>query len=123
MPFRSGQAFITVDMKAGNRQLHLLLDTGTPHLVLFRGALRDLDYDLSAAAAGAGRNLSGAVSYETIILPAVHFGAEDVGPQRASVVATQKEIENDYDGLIGVALLRPKRLSFDFERQVLGWSN
>jgi predicted aspartyl protease len=120
--FTTGQQFITVDLKAGNRQLHLLLDTGTPHLVLFRRALHNLDYDWTALT-GTGQNISGEVSYGTIILPQTRFGSEDVGPQRASVVASQQNIENDYDGLIGLSLLHPKRLSFDFDREVLGWSN
>lgn len=120
--FAAGQQFITVNLKAGGRELHLLLDTGTPHLVLFKAALHDLDYNWSATT-GAGQNISGTVSYGTIILPQARLGGEDVGPQRVSVVATQKNVESNYDGLIGVSLLRPKRLSFDFDRQILGWSN
>jgi len=120
--FNAGPQFVTVDLKAGGHLLHLLLDTGTPHLVLFQDALRHLDYDWSATT-GSGQNISGNVNYGTIILPEAQFGGENVGPQRASVVATQQNIARDYDGLLGISVLRPTRLSFDFENRVLGWSN
>ena len=121
-PFAAGPQFITVNLKTGGRDLRMLLDTGTPHLILFSDSLRNLDYDWSAAS-GTGQNISGTVAYGTIILPGAKLGGEDVGPQRVSVVASQKSAETNYDGLIGVAFLHPKRLSFDFDRQILGWSN
>jgi len=121
-PFAAGPQFISVNLKTGGKDLRMLLDTGTPHLILFRDSLRNLDYNWSAAA-GTGQNISGTVAYETIILPRAKLGGEDVGPQRVSVVASQKSREPMYDGLIGVAFLHPKQLSFDFDRQILGWSN
>jgi len=121
-PFTSGSQFITVNLKTGKRQLHLLLDTGTPHLVLFKNALRDLDYDWTELTE-TGQNISGNVSYNTIILPQALLGNVDVGPQKASIVATREDFANQYDGLIGVYFLRPKRLSFDFTHQLLAWSN
>jgi len=121
-PFVAKQNLITVDMKTGGRQLHLLFDTGTPRLVLFKDSLRQLDYERTALV-GSGRNLSGTVPFEMILLSQARFGTQDVGPQRASVVDTQQRVENDYDGLIGISCLHPKRLSFDFERQSLAWTN
>ena len=120
--FAAGPQFITLNLKTGTRELRMLLDTGTPHLILFSDSLRNLDYDWSAAN-GTGQNISGRVAYATIILPGAKLGGEDVGPQRVSVVASQKSAETNYDGLIGVAFLHPKQLSFDFDRQLLGWSN
>jgi Aspartyl protease len=121
-PFAAGPQFISVNLKTGRKDLRMLLDTGTPHVILFSDSLRNLDYNWSAAT-GTGQNISGTVACETIILPGANLGGEDVGPQRVSVVASQKSRELIYDGLIGVAFLRPKQLSFDFDRQILGWSN
>jgi hypothetical protein len=120
--FTEGPQFISVELKTGNRQLRLLLDTGTARLVLFSRALRHLDYGWTALSE-TGQNISGAVSYGTVILPEARVGKEDVGPQRVSVVTTQQNVDADFDGLIGLALLRAKRISFDFEHQILGWSN
>jgi Aspartyl protease len=120
--FAAGPQFITVNLKSGGKDLRMLLDTGTPRLILFTDSLRSLDYDW-AAATGTGQNISGTVAYGTIILPRANLGGEDVGPQRVSVVASRKSTETNYDGLIGVAFLRPKHLSFDFDRQILGWSD
>jgi Aspartyl protease len=120
--FAAGPQFITVNLKTGGKDLRMLLDTGTPRLILFSDSLRNLDYNWSAAT-GTGQNISGTVPYETIILPHAKLGGEDVGPQPVSVVASQKSREIMYDGLIGVAFLHPRQLSFDFDRQILGWSD
>lgn len=122
VPFTAGPQFITVDLKAGGRDLHLLLDTGTPHLVLFEKALRNLDYDPTRVM-GRGQNISGSVAYNTVILESTKLGREEMGPQRVSVVAGEETSRAGYDGLVGISLLRPKRLSFDFERQLIAWSN
>ncbi len=120
--FTPGPQFITVDLQTGGRDLHLLLDTGTPHLVLFQQALRHLDYDPTTLS-GTGQNISGTVAYNTVILEKARLGGEEMGPQRVSVVAGEETSRAGYDGLVGISLLRPKRLCFDFEHQIIGWSN
>jgi hypothetical protein len=120
--FTAGPQFITVNLKSGRRQLHLLLDTGTPQLILFESHIRGMDY-VQTSAIGFGQNASGNVRFGSVVLPQVTIGTFDVGPQRASVVANRRDMEGDLDGLMGLSCLRPKRISFDFERQVLGWSD
>ena len=121
VPFTSGEQFITVNVKSGGRQLHLLVDTGTPHLVLFASGLRGVDY-VPTSVVGTGHNASGNVRFGAVVLPQAKIGTLEVGPQRASVVERQQDFANDLDGLMGLSCLRPKRISFDFERQLLGWS-
>lgn len=121
-PFSAGPQFITVNLKSGGRQLHLLLDTGTPQLVLFESRLRGVDYEWTGAI-GSGQNASGKVGFGAVVLPQAKLGTLEVGPQRASVVTSQRNIASDLDGLMGLSCLRPKRISFDFERQLLGWSD
>ncbi|HEY6339086.1 MAG TPA: retroviral-like aspartic protease family protein [Candidatus Sulfotelmatobacter sp.] len=122
VPFSAGPQFITVNLKSGGRQLHLLLDTGTPQLVLFENRLRGMDYQWTGAI-GSGQNASGKIGFAAVVLPQARIGGFEVGPQRASVVTSQQSIENDLDGLMGLACLRPRRISFDFDRQLLGWSD
>jgi predicted aspartyl protease len=121
-PFTAGQQFITVNLKSGNRELHLLLDTGTPQLVLFENHLRDVDYMWSVGG-GSGQNVGGNVGFGGVVLAQAKIGTLNVGPQRASVVASRAGAESDLDGLMGVSCLRPKRISFDFERRLLSWSD
>jgi predicted aspartyl protease len=122
VPFTSGEQFITVNLKSGGRQLHLLVDTGTPQLVLFESRLRGVDY-VPTSVAGTGHNASGNVRFGAVVLPQAKIGTLEVGPQRASVVTSQQDFASDLDGLMGVSCLRPKRISFDFDRQLLGWSD
>jgi predicted aspartyl protease len=120
--FSSGEQFITVNVKSGGRQLHLLLDTGTPQLVLFDGRLSGVDY-VPTSLVGTGHNASGNVHFSAVVLQQAKIGTLEVGPQPASVVTSQPNFANDLDGLMGLSCLRPKRISFDFERQLLGWSD
>lgn len=122
VPFAAGQQFITVNLKIGGRQLHLLVDTGTPQLVLFENRLSGVDY-VPTSVVGTGHNASGNVRFGAVVLPQAKIGTLEVGPQRASVVTSQQDFPSDLDGLMGVSCLRPKRISFDFERQLLGWSD
>ena len=121
-PFTAGPQFITLNVKSGGRQLHLLLDTGTPQLVLFESHLNGMDY-VWTGAGGSGHNASGNVRFGAVVLPQTRIGTFEVGPQRASVVESQRNFASDLDGLMGLSCLRPKRISFDFERQLLGWSD
>lgn len=121
-PFTTGAQFITMSLKTGGHPLHLLLDTGTPQLVLFQSRLHDVDY-VWTPVTGSGRNISGTIYYGMVILPQASIGKLEVGPQRASVVANQQGAESGFDGLIGISCLRAKRISFDFERQMFGWSD
>ena len=122
VPFTAGPQFIMVDLKSGGHELHLLVDTGTPQLVLFESRVRGIDY-VWTGAFGSGKNPTGNVPFKAVVLPNVRIGTFDVGPQVASVVASQRDIRKDLDGLMSVSCLRPKRISFDFERQLLGWSD
>ncbi|MGB6473466.1 MAG: pepsin/retropepsin-like aspartic protease family protein [Candidatus Sulfotelmatobacter sp.] len=122
VPFTAGEQFITVNLKSGGRQLHLLVDTGTPQLVRFESRLRGVDY-VPTSVIGTGHNASGNVRFGAVVLPQARIGTLEVGPQRASVVTAQQGFAIGLDGLMGVSCLRPKRISFDFERQLLGWSD
>lgn len=120
--FTSSPQFIGVNITSGRRQLHLLLDTGTPQWVLFENHLRGADY-VSSARTSSGNNISGEVPFYAVTLLQASIGTQQVGPQKASVVTSHQGIANGFDGLFGISCLRPKRISVDFERQVLGWSD
>jgi len=120
-PLIAERQYLAVNLKNGGRQLHLLLDTGTPQLVLFESHLGGADFVWSNAV-GSGHNISGNVHFATVVLTEAKLGGQNVGPQRASVVSSRKELQSDLDGLMGLSCLRPKRISFDFEHQTLGWS-
>ncbi len=122
VPFSVADHFLRVDLNTGKKQLHLLVDTGTPQLILFNRALHDLDYDWITKNA-VGSNLSGGAFYASVVLPEAKLGPESVGAQRVTVVANENEVDKGYDGLMGTSLLHAKRLSFDFDRQILAWSN
>jgi predicted aspartyl protease len=121
VPFVSGPLFVTVKVSFGGQPLSLLVDTGTSGLVLFRshikGKLDKVQTDVYAQA----RNIRGNFGYETIILPNTRMGRQDLGPVAAFVVQ-DKPGPSEFGGLMGIPLIHPRRLSFDFEKHMLSWA-
>jgi len=115
--------FLTVRMALAGQQMRLLVDTGSPDLVLFKtrmpralsnppwkgdktvhyaaGAARLLRLELRRA--GLGPNI-----WDT--LPAWSLDRETAG------------YPPDVDGVLGVAALGCQRVRFDFERSEFGWT-
>ena len=120
--FASGAQFVTVDLKNGGRLFHLIVDTAAAHLVLFRDHLQGGDYQWTNLR-GMGHNLAGKFSLGMIVLMQARIGTQDMGPQRAFVAASRKEIGSQLDGLLALSCLQPTSISFDFEHGILGWSD
>jgi hypothetical protein len=120
--FASGAQFMIVELKNGGRLFHLIVDSGAAHLVLFADHLQGGDYQWTTAT-GMGRNVVGTVPLRMIVLMQARIGAQEIGPQKALVAASRKEIGSELDGLMALSCLRPTSISFDFEHGILGWSD
>ena len=120
--FAAGPQFMIVGLKNGGRLFHLIVDTGSSDLVLFRDHLQGADYQWTTVT-GVGQNVVGTVGLGMIVLTQARIGTQEMGRQRALVTASRKEIRGDLDGLMGISCLRPRSISFDFEHGILGWSD
>jgi hypothetical protein len=120
--FASGAQFMIVELRNGGRLFHLIVDSGAAHLVLFEDHLHGGDYQWTTAT-GTGRNVVGTVPLRMIVLMQARIGGQEIGPQKALVAASRKEIGSELDGLMALSCLRPTSISFDFEHGILGWSD
>ena len=120
--FASGSQFMIVDLKNGGRLFHLIVDSAAAHLVLFTDHLQDADYQWTTAT-GTVRNVVGTIPLRMIVLMQARIGTQEMGPLKALVAASRKEIGSKIDGLMALSCLRPTSISFDFQHGILGWSD
>src|SRR5581483_3982803 len=116
--FQSQPPFVTVEMKMNRQPLHLLVDTGSPELVLFESRIGPL-----SRLPGVNRisqNLNGEVALREVQLSETQLGATSFGAKRA-YVASDRNRAAPFDGLLGVSALHVRQISFDFERRLFTW--
>jgi predicted aspartyl protease len=122
VPFASDPPFVTVQVEFGGQPLSLLVDTGTSGLVLFQSRIRGKLEQVRTNDYSHAKHIGGQFGYETVILPESRFGKADMGPVAAFVVQDKAEDKRQFDGLMGIPFLHPRRLSFDFQKHTLSWS-
>jgi hypothetical protein len=120
--FASGSQFMIIDMKNGGRLFHLIVDTAAAHMVLFTDHLQDADYQWTTET-GTGRNVVGTIPLRMLVLMQARIGTQEMGPLKALVAVSGKQIGSEIDGLMALSCLRPTSISFDFEHGILGWSD
>lgn len=111
--------FITVEMKMNRQPLRLLVDTGSPELVLFETHLADSLRNLPSVRR-VSRNLNGELALREVQLSETELGSSSLGARRA-YVASNADRNIGFDGLLGVSALRVRQISFDFERRRFTW--
>jgi predicted aspartyl protease len=117
--FQSEPPFVTVEVKMNRQALHLLVDTGSPELVLFESHIGDRLRSL-AGVIRTSRNLNGEISLREVQLSETELGNSSFGARRA-YVASGRNNAVGFDGLLGVSALHVRQVSFDFERRLFTW--
>lgn len=119
--FQSEPPFITVEMKMNEQPVHLLVDTGSPDLVLFESHLGPRLRSL-AGKIRTSRNLNGAFPLREVQLSDTQLGNSSFGARRAYVAAGGNN-QLRFDGLLGISALHVRQISFDFERRLFTWQS
>jgi predicted aspartyl protease len=122
-PLRATPACLLVELRAGEETLHVIADTGAAGVVLYEDHLADhsIPYRLKASAVGA--SLGGAFSSSVATLPSLTVGGQAVKHQVFLVRSPSGIVQREVDGFLGLASLRPRRVTFDFQANTLTWSN
>jgi len=118
--FERRAPFLTVKAKIDGRELQLLVDSGTPGILIYGKRLetgserRYFDNTLVETAAGTSQSV-------WFFASSVWLGNENLG-QQAVVIADAEPLADDFDGLLGLVNLGFRRVAFDFENGLLGWN-
>jgi predicted aspartyl protease len=122
--FETQRPFLTVRGNIAGHELRLLVDSGTPRLLLFgkrlKTSLRSLEpvfndrNPLIFTATGTMR----AAWYRA---PDVSLGTQSIGPQTMLVADGDPDPRYKFDGLLGLAKTGFPKVWLDFENGVFGW--
>jgi hypothetical protein len=118
--FETGPPFITVEARLHDRTVRLLVDTGASALMLFQSRLTN-PTSLPAGKLAKAKNVGGDFQRQAVLIPDLHLGKENLGPQRGFMVADQRDDGRGFDGVLSVGGLYLEEIGFDFEHHELSW--
>jgi len=119
-PFETEEPVVTVRMELEPRQLRMVIDTGTPDLMLFKSQMPG---STGFQAIGTERvsNVSGGFQRSRVRIPDAYLGRAKIGPQTAFVVDDRKDEGDNFDGVLGLRGAQFWKIAFDFERHMFSW--
>jgi len=125
VPFERQSPYLTVSAKIAGNEFRLLVDSGTPGLLLFHNRLNRkaaklerLGNDPSAPMFTA----AGAMRAEWFRASEVWLGTHSIGPQIVLVADGDPDPRYEFDGLLGLAKTGFQKVWLDFEHGLFGWN-
>jgi predicted aspartyl protease len=119
-PFETDTPLVTIRTRFQDRQLRLMIDTGTPDLMLLQSRMPD-STNWQTLGTEKTANVGGTFRNRKVRIPEVYLGKETIGAQIASVVDDRKDDGDNFDGVLGVRGPQFWKIAFDFERRRFSW--
>lgn len=113
IPLSKEQGLAMVDVEVNHARAHLLFDTGTPSLLIFRSKLPHLLTSLKEHGRSHAKTQKQNLRPEKVSLPAVRLGEAEFGWQPA-IVSDGSEL--DFDGVLSPVALRIDAFELDLDR-------
>jgi predicted aspartyl protease len=119
-PFDTDEPVVTIRTRLQNRQLRLVIDTGSPGLMLFESRMPD-STGWQTVGTQETATASGPLRMRKVWIPEVHLGQEAIGGQTALMVNDHKDDGDNFDGVLGMKGAQLSKIAFDFERRSFSW--
>jgi len=118
VPLESTSPLI-VRMKIAQQQVRLLVDSGTPTVLLYGDRMTvPMDYLRDEATIVTG---VGTLHPRWFVATKLTLGGQQLGGHAVLIANSEQAPANDYDGLLGLAMTGFHTVSFDFENKLLWW--
>ncbi|PYY14989.1 MAG: hypothetical protein DMG60_18835 [Acidobacteria bacterium] len=120
VPFVTRTPLLTVKTMIEREEVRLLLDSGTPGLLVFRNRLKTPLAPLPSVPPALMATTAGATPAHSF-RAAVALGKESLGVHTLQIADVDFARKSGFDGLMGFAALGFRRVSFDFQNGIFGW--
>lgn len=124
VPFERQSAYLLVSAKVGGDDFRLLVDSGTPGLLLFHNRLNGKAAKLERLANGPNAPMftaAGNMRAEWFRASEVSLGTQSIGAQIMLVADSDPNPRYEFDGLLGFAKTGFQKVWLDFEHGLFGW--
>ena len=122
-PFTTDVPIVTIRMGFENRSLRLVVDTGTPDLMLFQSRLPETTglQGLQTLGTEEVTDVSGTFQRRKVRIPEVYLGKEPLGAQVVFVVDDWRDGGDNIDGVLGIRGPQFWKIALDFEHRRFSW--
>jgi hypothetical protein len=120
---RKQPGYYTIELVAEDQPLEVIVDSGLRGIVLYEDRLskRSVAYRLTGDALGL--RMGGLIRGNLALLPRLSVNGRGVDPNVVLTPAPSGGGSLAFDGYFGLASLRARRVTFDFEQDVLTWAD
>ena len=115
-----GCAKSTALRSVSRQAVRLLVDSGTWGLLVYRNHLQirqqQVPFDTNVSISSPG-----GMTHVRWLRAGVLLGKDNLGARNVAIADIDSGPQNDFDGLLGLATMGFRRVSFDFENGLFGW--
>jgi hypothetical protein len=120
VPMRADALCLAVQVELDGRLMWMIADTGMLGTMFYEGALEEMHESYKVQSRTMGRSVGGAVESRIVVVPRLRLGTQDLD-REVYLVRSGAESLRGIAGYLGMASLGAKEITFDFERNELGW--
>ena len=121
VPFETQAPFLAIKAKVEGQEVRLLLDSGTPGLLLYPNRIKTGPSTSPTNGAASIVTASGTTRSRWFYASSVSLGTRSLGRRTVVIADLDADPRNDFDGLLGFANMGFRKVSFDFENGLFGW--
>jgi predicted aspartyl protease len=118
--FETQIPFLTVRARVEGEEVRLLVDSGTWGLLVYRNRLRSALKQFHADPNASISTASG-TTHVSWLSTEVSIGNGNLGARHVAIADVDSDPQDDFDGLLGLATMGFRKVSFDFENGLFGW--
>ena len=118
--FETQIPYLSVKAMIEGQEVRLLVDSGTWGLLVYRNRLRIAPKQLHVDP-NASISTVGGTTHVRWLSTEVSIGKGTLGARNVAIADVDSDPQNDFDGLLGLATMGFRKVSFDFENGLFGW--